>query len=346
MLDTFTLDQLRIFVAVADEGSFSAAARRVQRVQSAVSHAMANLENELGLVLWDRSTRVPTLTAEGVAILQSVRRVLASVDQLRNAARGLSGGLEATLKLCVDQLFPIQGLVSVCKEFATAFPDVALEVRTETLAAVVDAVRAGRAHLGVAITHVDTSGLTTHHMTSVRLQAYVGKDHPLAAVRGKVPTDTLREHVQIVLSERGDERSPDQGVLSTRTWRVADLATKAELIRAGLGWGNLPVHLVRDDPSPAPLIAIRPESWDERGLSVPMAVVHRPELPLGPATRWLLSHLTEACQREVRGAPPADAALAPQDPAIDAPVDTPIDFRRPRAASRGQAASTKKARRE
>lgn len=303
MLDTFTLDQLRIFVAVADEGSFSAAARRVQRVQSAVSHAMANLEGELGLVLWDRSTRVPTLTPHGLAILQSVRRVLAGVDQLRNTARGLTGGLEATLSLCIDQLFPTQGLVEVCRDFATAFPEVALEVRTETLATVVNKVRDGSCHLGVAISHFDLTGLATHHMTSVRLRPYVGQGHALATLRGKIALETLREHVQIVLSERGEERSPDQGVLSTRTWRVADLSTKAELIRAGLGWGNLPVHLVRGDAAHG-LVAIHPESWDEQGLSLPMAAVHRPELTLGPATRWLLSHLTDACRREAGdGAP-------------------------------------------
>lgn len=89
MLDTFTLNQLRMFVAVIDEGSFSAAARRVLRVHalSAVSHAMANLEAELGLVLWDRSTRVPSLTEQGRIVLQGVRKVLADVDALRRTAQ-------------------------------------------------------------------------------------------------------------------------------------------------------------------------------------------------------------------------------------------------------------------
>lgn len=301
MLDTFTLDQLRMFVAVIDEGSFSAAARRVQRVQSAVSHAMANLEAELGLVLWDRSTRVPSLTEQGRIVLQGVRKVLADVDALRRTAQGLTGGLEPAISLCVDQLFPTQALVAVCRDFAQAFPEIALKVHTETLTAVVERVLDGTCQLGVAISAVEAPTLTRHHVTSVRLVPCVAREHALARTRGRVATETLREHTQIVLSERGEGRQPDQGVLSTSTWRVADLSTKHELIRAGLGWGNLPEHMVRADLEKKRLVRVRPEAWDDRGILAPMAVVHRPDLPLGPASRWLLTHLVDACRREVRG---------------------------------------------
>jgi len=301
MLDTFTLDQLRMFVAVIDEGSFSAAARRVQRVQSAVSHAMANLETELELPLWDRTTRVPTLTEQGRVVLQSVRKVLADVDGLRRVVKGLAGGLEPAISLCVDQLFPVQALVAVCRDFAREFPEIALKVHTETLTTVVERVLDGTCQIGVAIASVDAPALTRHHVTSVRLVPCAAREHPLGRLRGRVATETLREHVQIVLSERGEARLSDQGVLSTLTWRVADLSTKAELIRAGLGWGNLPEHMVRADLLKKRLVRVRPEAWDDRGILAPMAVVHRPELALGPASRWLVPHLVDACRREVRG---------------------------------------------
>lgn len=303
MLDPFTLDQLRMFVAVIDEGSFSAAARRVQRVQSAVSHAMANLEAVLGIVLWDRSTRVPTLTEQGRVVLQSVRRVLADVDALRRAAHSLAEGLEPAIGLCVDQFFPTAALVAVCRDFAHKFPAIPLKVHTETLSTVVERVRDGTAQLGVAIASVETGTLTRHHVTSVRLVPCVAREHPLARIRGRVPIDALREHVQIVLSERGEAGLPDQGVLSTSTWRVADLPTKHQLIRAGLGWGSLPEHLVREELAKKRLHRVRPEAWDERGVVLPLAAVHRPEVPLGPASRWLLGCLIDACRREVRGAP-------------------------------------------
>src|SRR4051794_36072184 len=101
MLDPITLDQLRILATVVDEGSFSAAARKLRRVQSAVSTAMANLERQLALPLWDRTQRRATLTDAGTAVLVSARRVLADVDALRGLASGMTMGLEPQLSLCV-----------------------------------------------------------------------------------------------------------------------------------------------------------------------------------------------------------------------------------------------------
>src|SRR5690606_11714862 len=95
MYDPVTLDQLRALVAVEQERSFSAAARKLQRVQSAVSTAMANLEAQLGVAIFDRSTKVATLTDEGRAVLTSARRVLAEVDALRQLTAGMAEGLEA-----------------------------------------------------------------------------------------------------------------------------------------------------------------------------------------------------------------------------------------------------------
>ena len=75
MLEAVTLDQLRVLITVAEEGSFSAAARKLKRVQSAISQAMANLEGQLGLLLWDRSAKVPKLTEQGRAILAAAQRI-------------------------------------------------------------------------------------------------------------------------------------------------------------------------------------------------------------------------------------------------------------------------------
>src|ERR1041385_4636654 len=122
MLDTITLDQLRILASVVDEGSFSAAARKLQRVQSAVSTAMANLEEQLTIPLWDRTQRSATLTDAGKSVVGAARRVLAEVDALRTLAAGMNVGLEASVSLCVDAVFPVSALVDMCRGFAKEFP--------------------------------------------------------------------------------------------------------------------------------------------------------------------------------------------------------------------------------
>ena len=113
MFDPVTLDQLRALVAVAEHGSFSGAARKLQRVQSAISTAMANLEDQLGVPIWDRSTKVARLTSQGQAVLTAARRVLAEVDALRHLTSGMVMGLEASVSLCVDALFPVGVLVEL-----------------------------------------------------------------------------------------------------------------------------------------------------------------------------------------------------------------------------------------
>ena len=135
MFDPITLDQLRAFATVVEEGSFSAAARKLKRVQSAISTAMANLEDQLGIPIWDRSTKIATLTDQGQAVLASARRVLGEVDSLRRLTSGMVMGLEPNVALCVDAFFPLSALTDLCTRFVKEFPSVDLRVDTEVLSA-------------------------------------------------------------------------------------------------------------------------------------------------------------------------------------------------------------------
>jgi DNA-binding transcriptional LysR family regulator len=298
MLDPITLDQLRTFVSVIDEGSFSAAARRLSRVQSAVSHAIANLEAQLDVALFDRSSKVPTLTERGRAMLPSARRVCDEADALRRVAAGLAAGLEPVVGLCVDAVFPTTALVDLCREFGRAFPTVQLRVHTDTMEAVATRVIDGTCHLGVVGPSVSAPGLERSHLTTVRMVPVVAKGHPLAR-GGRVSSSELAEHVQIVLSERDGGGAPDQGVLSGRTWRIADLATKHRLLLAGLGWGNLPEHTARGDLARGRLVRIRPTAWGDDEHLLSLSAIHRADFGAGPAGRWMLGRLVELCVREV-----------------------------------------------
>src|ERR1700677_791484 len=97
MLDAVTLDQIRIFIAAATEGSFSAAGRKLRRAQSAVSQTLAHLEDQLGVQLFDRSRRLPRLTEQGHALLTHARAVASEMDLLKAHAKGLASGLEPDL---------------------------------------------------------------------------------------------------------------------------------------------------------------------------------------------------------------------------------------------------------
>jgi DNA-binding transcriptional LysR family regulator len=298
VLETFTLDQLRTLISVIEEGSFSAAARKLHRVQSAISTSMANLESQLGVPLWDRTSKVARLTDQGQAILAASRKVCTEVDALRKLAAGMVVGLEASVSLCVDILFPLTALVDLCEQFRAEFPSVDLRVDTQTMTGVSARVIEGSATIGVALPMSVTAGLERKVLTTIRMIPVVAPSHPLAAVRRPISTARLRDSIQLVLSELHGEGHPDQAVLSSRTWRVRDVHTKHALLRAGLGWGNLPEHLVRDDLRAGKLIKIRVEAWGEDEHKLYLSAVYRGDVTFGPAHRWLLSHLEHLCLRD------------------------------------------------
>ena len=304
MYDAVTLDQLRALVAVADAGSFSAAARQLRRVQSAISTSMANLEEAVGVPVWDRSRKVATLTEAGRAVLGAARRVLAEVDGLQRLTESMAAGLETTVSLCLDAFFPLPALIELCAAFALRFPEVELRVEHRVLSGVSERVLSGAASLGVVSSAGLLRGLEARALSAIRMVPVAAPAHPLAAIRGPIAAAPFALSIQIVLSEGGGGTSvADHGVLSPRTWRVGDLHTKRELLCAGLGWGNLPEHLIRDDLRAGKLVVLRPEAWAEDEHVLHLSAVYRTNAALGPAHRWVTEQLSQLCAQQTESSP-------------------------------------------
>ena len=149
MLDRLTLDQLRTLIAVADTGSFSAAGRRLQRVQSAVSQTMQALESTLGVALFDRAGKVPALTDSGRAILEEARKLVRGAETLRAKAESMASDVEPDLCLAVDAMFPNLLLMESLRVLADAFPDLPVTVFTEGLGGAEQRIRDHTARLGI-----------------------------------------------------------------------------------------------------------------------------------------------------------------------------------------------------
>lgn len=288
--DRITLDRLRSFVAVVEEGSFSAAARRLGRVQSAVSQAVATLEDDLGVQLLDRSGYRPTLTGPGAALLRHARDVLDRVEALCVAAIEVGGQREAEVSLVADAMFPLPVLVELARRFEQRWPGVRLRLQTETLLDVLAAVEDGDAVVGVANAAIGNERLAERPLGRVDLVPVASSEHPLARVpRPLLPAD-VAPYAQVVLSGRGREQdAPDRGVLSSHSWRVVDLDAKHAFIRAGLGWGRLPRERVDADLAAGTLVRLR--LVDDDAPSIPLVAVWRPAEKLGPAARWVVDTL-------------------------------------------------------
>jgi DNA-binding transcriptional LysR family regulator len=290
-----SLDQLRAFIAAVDEGSFSAAARRLHRAQSAVSELIGNLEAQIGVQLFDRSGRYPVLTQAGVLLLADSRSVVANVDRLKARAKGISGGLESELSAVIDVLFPFEAIAEAARQFHDEFPRTPLRLYVEALGAVYQPLLDGRCSLGIAgPLPIVPDSMTVERLIGVAMIMVAARDHPLAAHSGVIPKEELSKHVQLVLTDRSDRTAGREfGVLSPLTWRLSDLFAKHAFLLKGLGWGGMPVHAVQQDLNDGRLVKLAIEDVPDEGLSLPMAAIYMTAKPPGPAGRWLIERLRQ-----------------------------------------------------
>jgi DNA-binding transcriptional LysR family regulator len=299
MLDGVSLDQLRAFIAAVDEGSFSAGARKLRRAQSAISELVSNLEGQIGLALFDRSTRYPKLTPAGFLLLSDARNVVGNVDQLKARAKGIAGGLESELSAVVDVLFPIEAITASAKEFKDRFPRTPLRLFVEALGGAYKPVIDGRCSLGVVGSlPLMPPAMTAERLRGVEIVMVASREHPLAAVEGVVTKVELARHVQLVLTDRSElSAGREFGVLSPLTWRLGDLFAKHSFLLSGLGWGGMPLHAVKRDLAEGRLVVLPIEDMAPEGMILPMSVVYLTAQPPGPAGRWLIERLKQCPAR-------------------------------------------------
>src|SRR5688500_240303 len=149
MLDRLTLDQLRTLIAVAETGSFSAAGRRLSRVQSAISQTIQALERTLDITLFVRDGKTPALTDAGRVILEDARRLVSGAESIRARAEQIAADIEPELTLAVDPMFPSGVVRESLKALAEMFPILPVTVFTEALGGAEQRLRDGAARLGI-----------------------------------------------------------------------------------------------------------------------------------------------------------------------------------------------------
>jgi DNA-binding transcriptional LysR family regulator len=140
-----------------------------------------------------------------------------------------------------------------------------------------------------------TSLLTRERLPVVKMLFVASPMHPLVSLEGPVSARILAQHRQLVLTDRSElSQGKDFGVFSTNTWRLADLGAKHAFLRAGLGWGAMPVGVIETDLADGSLVKIEIEDFPDDILLMPMSAVFRSDKPPGPAGRWLIERLKSA----------------------------------------------------
>jgi len=293
MLDSLTLDQLRILIAVAETGSFSAAARRLGRVQSAISQSVQGLEATLELQLFDRAGKTPQLNEAGRMILNDARDLVRGAELLRARAETIVNAVEPELSLAVDSLFPSRILTASLKALNAVFPHLPVLIFTEGLGAAEQRLRDGVVRLAIYSQLITgASDLRGERLTEIPMVPVVAAAHPLASLRGPIPHATLVEETQLILTDRSSLSQSLRGnLISRRQWRFADLHTRLDYLLASLGWCNMPLHLIEPYLESGQLVRLRPEQ--DTSFIAQLHIVHDPTRPPGQAGRWLIVDLKQ-----------------------------------------------------
>ena len=292
MLDRLTLDQLRILIAVAETGSFSAAGRRLGRVQSAISQAVQLLETTLGLPLFARDGKSPVLTDAGRVLLDDARQVVRGAEMMRLRANSVASGMEPELTLAVEQIFPSAVLMASLKAFAEAFPSLPVTVFTEGLSAAEMRLREGLARIAIYWPpEGDASDFEATFFGSVPMVPVVAADHVLAGERGPLSRQMLQRHIQLVWTDRSPAAGVSGGIVSDRVWRFADLGIRLDYLLAGFGWCNMPLHMVEPHIAAGRLKQLQLKEDNGRTRGFPLYVVHDRTRPPGRAGTWLIEDL-------------------------------------------------------
>jgi DNA-binding transcriptional LysR family regulator len=191
-------------------------------------------------------------------------------------------------------MFPMPAVVEALRAFTVKFPTVPPRIHVQSLGTAAELVLDGTCMIGfLPLYFSDMLLLKRFPLLTVELIPVVAPSHPLAALDGPIDARVLQRHVQLVLTDRSSlTAGRDYGVLSGRTWRLADLGAKQSMLLAGLGWGNMPSHLVQNDIAQGRLKVIRPMEFDSETAQLVMCGAYLADRRLGPAGQWMIEHLT------------------------------------------------------
>lgn len=282
-----SLDQLRIFIAVTEAGSFGGAAKAMGRAVSAISYGIAQLEAQLALTLFEREgSRRPVLTPAGEGLLAEARAIADAADALLAKARSLHAGQEPSLTLVIDVMVPGEVTAHVLGSFRQMFPTCALTLRIEGLGAVAACLIEGGADLALGGPVIgDHPMLERQAVGELDLVPVAAPSHALA--RAGVQPGESRRHLQLVLTDRSPlTEGREFSVLSPLTWRLGDLGAKHSLLKEGLGWGNMPHGMITGDLASGALVEL--DLPEKPGAHYRLSALWRRDTRLGPAASWLV----------------------------------------------------------
>ncbi|MDH0619360.1 LysR family transcriptional regulator [Pseudomonas fulva] len=288
---SFNSETIQVFLTVLDRGSFSAAARSLQRVPSAISMAIGNLEAELGYDLFQRGPREVRPTAQALALEPHARLIAEQLGLLQVHAAELSQGLESNLTLAVVPDVDQRPLIAAIAEVGERYPLLEIAILSAPQEQALGLLDSGRADLCVAFAGLQVDPQRGFQLMGVEsLVATLAPHHPAARPGAIQNLEDLTAVRQILVRSRDLPLSDPRMVIGATHWTTDSFDIALQMVEAGLGWGDLPLSRV------APLLDAgrlqRLTFHNTRNeLQLPVHVFWRKQQPLLKAARMLVERL-------------------------------------------------------
>lgn len=293
MIPKISLEQWAAFKAVVDEGSFAKAAEALNKSQSAVSYAIAKLEEQLPTPVLTQQGRRAALTEAGKQLYRHATDLLAQAATIENTAKYLASGWESEVTIAVDALFSMGAVFCALQHFSVSSPQTRLRILETTLSGTEEALLGRKADL--VLTGTIPPGFSGTRLGEVSMIPVVGQQHPLVQLMqqsGPITEQELGRHRQIVLRDTGTKREQSSGWLrAEQRWTVTHAATSIEAVKNGLGFAFLPKEKILQELEAGSLIEVALAEKMERFISLYLIKTERQNA--GPATQAIAQQLIE-----------------------------------------------------
>lgn len=263
-----TYEQLVVLNAIVTEGTFRAAAEHLHKSQSAVSHMLKKLENEIDITLLSRETYRPTLTSAGEVFYRQATRVLQQMQQLKGMAKCLSTQQEAEVLLAVTATYPLKPLLNIIQDVSKLYPNTHIRLSRETMGGSVERLLHDDADIMIAtMDGVPVEQVEAIPLSNISILPVAQADFEPAQSPHMKSISEMQSYTQIVVADSSSQQAFSQSrdlLPGSLRWTVSDFAAKKEIILAKMGWGGMPQHLIKKELDNGKLVVLNIEGYPPR----------------------------------------------------------------------------------
>lgn len=281
-----TLEQWRILQAVVDAGGYAQAAELLNKSQSSLNHAVAKLQNQLGVELLQVLGRKAFLTEAGEVMLRRSRILTQQIEDLELLAASIDIGWEPEIRIAVELIYPKNFLYQALAQFYPQSRGSRIQIIDTVITGTTEIIREAKADLVIAATGVIPKGFLGEPIYIAHMIPVIGVNHPLAS-ETSLGLEQLSQFLQIVIRDTASKPQDGPGgwLKAEQRWTVSNFYEAIEILKSGIGFSWLPQHLVDPLLDNGLLLRLPLKQSSER--LVPMSILTPKEEKLGPGSRQL-----------------------------------------------------------